>query len=140
MGRTRKIVFLLFFFIPRFIVADTVIVNPDVKVNILSSQQLRSIFTMRLTRWDSGQPVNVFTLPDRHQAHRNFVKNHLQMFPYQLRIVWDRAVFSGSGYPPTMVTSTQEMISIISRTPGAIGYIDDSSSLALQGVKVLEIQ
>ncbi len=137
----RKIkIFILFICFCSTAQADFVIVNPDVEIDAITSQNLRSIFTMRASRWGNGRPVHVFTLPDRHPIHRNFVKTHLQMFPYQLRIIWDRSVFSGSGYPPSLVPSPQEMIDNVRTKSGAIGYINTMDQVGLQGVKVLEIQ
>ena len=44
------------------------------------------------------------------------------MFPYQLRNVWDRLVFSGAGQSPHVVNTLEEMYEQVSSTPGAIGY------------------
>ena len=118
---------------------DSVIVNPDVKITGLSSQSLRSIFTMRSTRWPDRNAIHVFVLSDSHPLHRSFVKTRLNMFPYQLRMIWDRAVYSGAGYPPILVPSIQEMLVHVQSTKGSIGYIDDNSFPLLKGVNIIEI-
>ena len=119
--------------------ADSVIVHPDVKVTSLSSQELRSIITMRSTRWPDQSAIHVFVLPDSHPLHRSFVKTQLNMFPYQLRMIWDRSVYSGAGYPPILVPSIQEMLVRVESTQGSIGYIDDNSLPLLKGVYIIEI-
>lgn len=117
--------------------AEVVISHPDVTTTHLSRNMLRALFSVRATRWPDGQPVQVFVLPDQHPQHRAFVKTRLDMFPYQLRMIWDRSVFSGAGYPPTPVSTAQEMLRQVQRTPGAIGYLDPASLPALQGVNII---
>lgn len=119
--------------------ADSVIVHPDVKVTSLSSQALRSIFTMRSTRWPDQSAIHVFVLPDSHLLHRSFVKTQLNMFSYQLRMIWDRSVYSGAGYPPILVPTIEEMLVRVQNTKGSIGYIDDNSFPSLKGAKIIEI-
>ncbi|SFG07474.1 hypothetical protein [Neptunomonas qingdaonensis] len=136
--RTYLAVFLLM--MSQLAGADSVIVHPDVKVSSLSSQELRSIFTMRSTRWPDQNAIHVFVLPDSHPLHRSFVKTQLNMFPYQLRMIWDRSVYSGAGYPPILVPSIQEMLVRVKSTQSSIGYIDDNSLPLLKGVNIIEIR
>lgn len=108
-----------------------VVVHPAVSVRHLSRNSLRAIFGMRLRVWQDGSPIRVFVLPDNAPLHNNFAKEKLNIFPYQLRLAWDRLIFSGTGQAPFLVNSEEEMHLRVSRTPGAIGYlkrvnIDDS--------------
>ncbi|RDE24151.1 hypothetical protein DV711_00695 [Motiliproteus coralliicola] len=97
--------------------------NTDVPPVKLSSDLLRSIFGMRSTVWPNGQRIQVFVLPDKHPLHRRFSKSVLGLFPYQLRQVWDRAVFSGTGEAPVQVADELEMLQRLQTTAGAIGYL-----------------
>ena len=45
------------------------------------------------------------------------------MFPYQLRRLWDKQIFSGTGIAPTTVKSIEEMRERVANTKGAIGYL-----------------
>jgi hypothetical protein len=45
------------------------------------------------------------------------------MYSYVLRRAWDRMVFTGTGFAPTIVRSEAEMIERVRSTPGAIGYV-----------------
>ena len=118
--------------------ADTIIVHPDVPIDHLSSNELRSIFSMRSLRWVNGVPIRVFVLSDQSPLHKSFVKQKLEMFPYQLRMIWDRAVFSGTGYPPRKVSNVENMVSRVRSTKGGIGYVNDESIPLLEGVKIVE--
>ena len=98
------------------------IANQDLAHRPLSQNEARLIFSMRLQRWSDDKPVKVFVLPDDHPLHAAFAKNVLGLFPYQLRGVWDRQLFSGTGQAPTTVATEEEMIRRVASTPGAIGY------------------
>ncbi|OMH32865.1 hypothetical protein BGP75_14475 [Motiliproteus sp. MSK22-1] len=104
-----------------------VIINSQVPYDHLSRSVLRSIFSMRLTRWADGTPIRVFVLPDDHAIHRRFSKRTLAVFPYQLRQTWDRAVYSGTGQAPVQIKNQQLMLEAVAQTPGAIGYIVDGN-------------
>lgn len=85
-------------------------------------EHLREIFFVRITSWPNGLPIRVFVLPDQNSLHIRFAKEILGVYPYQLRSAWDRMVFSGTGVPPTVVDTEEEMRARLKATPGAIGY------------------
>ncbi|MFB1485604.1 MULTISPECIES: hypothetical protein [unclassified Thiocapsa] len=93
-------------------------------VERLTRNEARLFFTMRLKNWPNGTLVKVFVLPDDNALHSRFSNGVLGLYPYQLRRVWDRQIFSGTGQAPTTVSSEQEMLDRIATTPGAIGYAD----------------
>ena len=96
-----------------------------VTVKKLNREQLRDIFFARQTKWPDGTSVRVFVLPDQHPLHIRFAKEALGVYPYQLRSTWDRMIYSGTGVPPTVVESVEDLRRRIEKTPGAIGYIED---------------
>jgi len=91
---------------------------------------------MRMREWSDGTPITVFVLTDRDPIHQEFVQSVLAMIPHQLRRSWDRYLYSGIGSPPIQVKNLEEMLSKISATPGAIGYIDEGTN----GAEVREIE
>ncbi|WP_036268084.1 hypothetical protein [Methylocaldum szegediense] len=106
--------------------SQSVVVHPDAPVSELSRQEARALFTMSQRSWSDGSPVVVFVLPDSSPIHKEFCKKHLGMFAHQLRQTWDRKVFSGTGQAPELVSTIKEMRALISKTPGAIGYLPES--------------
>ena len=100
------------------------IVNPEVGVTLMSTDEARLYVTMRHKAWPNGVPVKVFVLPDEDPLHRAFANAVLGMFPYQLRRVWDRQLFSGTGQAPITVATEEEMVRRVATTPGAMGYVD----------------
>jgi hypothetical protein len=91
----------------------------------LSQEQLREIFFVRQSKWRDGTPIRVFVLPDDHPLHIRFAKELLGVYPYQLRSAWDRMLFAGTGVPPTVVDSVEEMRRRVNETRGAIGYLGE---------------
>jgi len=103
--------------------AQVLIVHPHNTSSQLTRNNLRAIFAMRTPQWPDGIPVHVFVLEDNDPVHVSFCKHLLDMFPYQLRRVWDRQVFSGTGIAPIAVKTEQEMRERVASTEGAIGYL-----------------
>jgi len=114
-----------------------VVVNPSVTDEQPSRNELRAIFAMRRATWENGDPLQVFVLPDDHPLHRFFCKHILRIYPHQLRRIWDRNIFSGTGQAPIEVEDMHEMKERISATAGAIGYIsEDMLDESLRQVEV----
>tara|TARA_R110001583_G_scaffold173897_1_gene327998 strand:- start:8785 stop:9177 length:393 start_codon:yes stop_codon:yes gene_type:complete len=104
--------------------AVEVIVHPSVSESILTTSQLRRIYTMRLMQWVDGRRITVYVLPRQHTLHLRFTKEHLQMFPYQLDRIWNKLTYSGLGVAPITVNTPEELLDAVRKTPGAIGYVE----------------
>ena len=100
-----------------------IVTYPGVGEQEISVNSLRSIFSMRQKTWPDGTKIRVFVLPDDDELHQSVSKEKLNVFPYQLRSMWDRLVFSGTGQAPIKVNSVDEMLAKVANTPGAIGYL-----------------
>jgi hypothetical protein len=112
---------------PHETATTTVITHADRAAFEPDRRQLRALFTLRVTVWPDGQPVRVFVLPDRAELHDQFVRERLGTYPYVLRSVWDRKVYTGVGLAPVEVRTEAEMREKVRSTPGAIGYARDGS-------------
>jgi len=105
-----------------------IILGPGLEDVMVDRDLLRAIFTMRLRAWPNGPPVRVFVLPDSDPLSDRFYREQLGMYSYVLRAAWDRMVFTGTGFAPTIVRSEEEMRERVSRTPGAIGYVSKNGA------------
>lgn len=114
------------------------IAHPATSEEAIPRASLRAIFGMLLQKWPGNTPVKVFVLRDDAPEHATFSKSVLQVFPHQLRMAWDRQVFSGQGQYPEQVGSTQEMLSRVASTPGAMGYV--RASEVDHNVRVLKVR
>lgn len=121
----RGILTVLLFCIATSSGAVDLVVNPDVPVENLTRSMARSIFSMRMTSWSNGMPIQVFVLGDKTPLHAAFSKEILGVFPHQLRRAWNRQIFAGTGQAPAKVESEREMAEMVAKTPGAIGYISE---------------
>ncbi len=115
-----------------------IVTHAGVNEKTLSKSSLRAIFGMRLHAWPDGTAVRVFVMRDDAPLHAAFSKEKLNVFPYQLRLAWDRLVFSGTGQAPDTVASPEEMLAKVAGTPGAIGYLTKSKTDGR--VNVLELK
>lgn len=100
------------------------IANPQLAIDAIPHDTARAIFAMRQRTSPSGQALQVMVLPDDHPVHARFAKGLLEVYPHQLRLAWDRMVFSGTGQAPERVASQAEMLKQVATTPGGLGYIE----------------
>ncbi|WP_438765228.1 hypothetical protein [Kushneria sp. TE3] len=110
------------------------IANPSATPGNMTRETVRAIFAMRQRTLPDGEAAHVFVLPDKHPLHERFTKEILGVYPHQLRLSWDRLVFSGTGQAPNEVGSVEEMRQRVASTPGGLGYlekgaVDDSVSV-----------
>lgn len=117
--------------------ALSAVVNPHVSASSVPLETARAIFSMRQLTWPDGKPVKVFVLADTHPLHKAFCKKELHMFPHQLRRIWDRLIYSGTGQAPTEVSSVTEMRYKIAHTPGSIGYLNEE--FINESMRVLDV-
>lgn len=115
-----------------------VIVPVDSSIDTLSKTGLRAIFGMRSRTWPQGGAIKVFVLEDDDPVHATFSKQVLHTFPFNLRRIWDRRVYSGTGQSPYVVKTEEEMRDKISGIENSIGYIRQNRVDA--GVKVVDLQ
>jgi len=122
--------------------AINVIVHPSVNEVIVTTAQLRRIYTMRQTQWLNGQRITVFTLPRQHNLHVRFSKERLQMFPYQLDRIWNKLTYSGLGVAPIIVNTPKDLVESVKNTPGAIGYSENimDDEIHGKGVQFVKIK
>jgi ABC-type phosphate transport system substrate-binding protein len=118
--------------------SPVIIVSPQQTPQSVSTNALRAIFGMRLRNWPNQTPAHVFVLRDDNPTHGVFSKQILNIYPHQLRLAWDRLVFSGTGQAPTEVNSEEAMREQVAKTPGAIGYLP--RSMVDDSVRVLQLQ
>lgn len=101
-------------------------------ISDIKRAQARSIFSMRANQWPDGRKITVFVLSDDSELHQDFCRLVLGLLPHQLRRSWDRATYTGRSKPPIMVSSVEQMLRLVAKTPGAIGYIPSNIEIKSQ--------
>jgi CTP:molybdopterin cytidylyltransferase MocA len=78
---------------------------------------------------EAGQvAVTVLNLAVGHPLRSRFLAACLQTDEERYRAYWTVRRHVGKGAPPREVASVAEMVDFVSRTPGALGYIDAGSA------------
>ncbi|WP_323751088.1 substrate-binding domain-containing protein [Marinobacter sp.] len=111
------------------------LIHQGIQTQNLDTAYLNQIFAMQVRKWPNGTPIHVFVFPSSSKLHRDFVVSHLNTQAHQLDRIWNRMLFTGTGKPPTVVNSENDMYLRILNTPGAIGYV--SAAYPVKDVRVL---
>lgn len=109
--------------------ADLVlVVNARSGVDKLSLDEAVNIFMGRYRQLPSGiqaQPIDQpEATPEKALFYRLLVNKDLA----EINAYWARLIFSGKTSPPYQAKNTAEMLDLLARRPGAIGYIERSQA------------
>jgi ABC-type phosphate transport system substrate-binding protein len=117
------------------------VVHPDIKLSKVQKRELRNIFTLRRSVWPNGIPIQIVVMNRHSTSHGKFVEKHLALLTYQVERVWERQIFSGASLKPIEVSSPSEVLSVVAKTPGAIGYIikSEQQEYVDETVKVINL-
>ena len=113
-----------------------VIANKDVPVSSIYSDDLKNIFLAKKSQWGNGEKIEFVTLKSG-PAHEGFMKTYLQKTPSQFQRYFRTLVFTGKGKAPRSFSTEAEVVSFVSNTGGAIGYI--ASGTKTGSAKVLTV-
>jgi len=75
------------------------------------------------------------------EIHKLFLKQYVHKSPGRWKTYWKRMVFTGKGLSPKSANSEAELIDLVARTKGAIGYISTdglSNDTEKNNVKILK--
>ena len=115
-----------------------VIANPDVPVDSLSLADLRRLLLGDKEFWSPGVRVILFIRAPIARERDTAVKGVCEMTEAQFRQHWIAKVFRAeTANGPKIVYSSQMAVDQVSRTPGAIAFVE--ASPAPKGVKILKI-
>ena len=115
-----------------------VIVNPSVAVDNLSIAELRRILLGDREFWSAGARVTLLIRAPIARERDAMVRDVCQMTEAQFRQHWIGKVFrADTPSGPKIVYSSEMAIDQVSRTPGAIAFIE--APVAASSVKVLKV-
>lgn len=101
---------------------DTLVVigHPDLRVASMTRAEVVNIFMGRFRKLPSGSQALVM---DSDTLKAAFYARLVNKTLAEINAYWARLTFSGQTTPPRQVTAAQ-VLEIVARTPGAIGYIE----------------
>ncbi len=105
--------------------ADRIVVIGHANVHKLDLTTVQRIFTGKTIEVD-GVRVRPANAASNLVARQRFLSQYLQTDEDQYVAYWTVRRYVGKGTPPHEVKQTSEMIEFVSKTPGAIGYVDES--------------
>lgn len=115
-----------------------VVVHPDVPVDNLTLAELRRILMGDREFWTSGSRVTLYIRAPIARERDAIVRDVCQMTEAQFRQHWIAKVFrADTATAPKIVYSTQMALEQVSRTPGALAFVE--APAAGKSVKVLKI-
>lgn len=109
-----------------------VVAHPGVSDASASTGALLQIYSLEKTRWSDGAAIVPFDVAGPAQ---DAFYGAIGQSTSQIRRVWLRKKLSGEGQPPTSLGSDAEVISRVSSTPGAVGFV--RAGAVTSAVKVL---
>jgi hypothetical protein len=82
-------------------------------------------------------PVTVYNLAPGHALRARFLAVCLRFDEERYRAYWTVRRHVGKGAPPPEVASVAQMLEVVTRMPGAVGYIDAASAAGQAGLNVI---
>ncbi len=102
----------------------SVVANKSVPDNALTAVKVASIFSLEQVKWSSGDRVVVFD--QNGEAKKSFYAA-IGKDPLSMKKDWMKKQLTGEAKAPETVSSDGDVISKVSSTPGAIGYVNSAS-------------
>lgn len=99
-----------------------VIVHESIKTDELNSKQLLDIYTLNAQNWSDGKKIFVTDFKGNREIRTKFYK-YISINQNDIKRIWLRKQFSGSGTPPSTVLTDEEMIEKVLSKPGTVGYV-----------------
>ena len=112
-----------------------IVANPSIRADSITPAELRSVFLQDRRSLDGSHVEPV--LATGGAAHEAFLRQYVGKSDDGLRTYYHTLVFTGTGAMPKFLDSDAEIINYVSRTKGAIGYVN--IDFPTNGVKVLAI-
>ncbi|MDI1259132.1 hypothetical protein [Aquabacterium sp.] len=108
--------------------ADRIVVIGHANVRKIDLTTVQRIFMGKTIEVD-GVRVRPANGTPNLVARQRFLSQYLQTDEDQYVAYWTVRRYVGKGTPPHEVKQTAEMIEFVSKTPGAIGYVDEADVL-----------
>lgn len=102
-----------------------IVANPSVGLSVVSGHDLRAIFLGDTTSV-GGRPVHPVLNRDHDNLSR-FASHYLGKSKTALETYYRSLVFTGRWSMPLSLAGDTEVVDFVARTPGAIGFIRESS-------------
>ncbi len=114
-----------------------VIANPSVGAAAISADELKGVFLATKTTLGDGSRVEP-VLAKGGATHAAFLQAYVGKTAPGLETYYRSLVFTGKGSMPKVAASDADIVALVAKTKGAIGYVSGGAETA--GVKVLQVK
>lgn len=103
----------------------SIVVNHTITTQEIDTERLKSIYTLNTQNWDDGNRIRLADYKGDNYLRIQFYET-LGLTPSKIKKIWLRAQFTGKSIPPKVVNSISEMIEMVTKNPGTVGYLPSS--------------
>lgn len=119
-------------------VSYQVVVNAANPTTQLTREELSRIFLRKVLSWKTGGAAEPVDQSPDSPVRQSFSKAvHHKDVP-QIKAYWQQILFTGQGAPPIEKASDEEVLDLVAKIPGAIGYVSATATLG-SGVKAIKV-
>ncbi|MBN2414486.1 substrate-binding domain-containing protein [bacterium] len=116
-----------------------IVVNTANPVTSISKADLQRIFLKKTTKWEDNTQITPVDLKSTSSIRASFSNDILNKTVAAVTSYWQGQIFSGAGLPPREVDTDREVMDWVKENPGGIGYISQSTSVTVSGVKTITV-
>lgn len=115
-----------------------VIVNPGNSVENITTADLGEIYSGDMTRWPGGGKIVLVDQKSNKELSDRFYQVILNKTTGKVRQIWIKKMLQGEMPTPEAKESNESVVSFVSRTAGAIGFVEAGS--VTEAVKVVSVE
>ena len=110
-----------------FSFAELAIIVHKSNTDTIAADHLQMLFLGKTKGFPTAGRAVPLDLPENHPIRAAFLKNVAKKSQSQFTAYWAKLMFTGKGVPPKVVDSETDMITLVSKNPSIIGYVDAAS-------------
>lgn len=114
-----------------------IVAHKSVPVDEITPKDLEAVFLGNKNKINDVK-ITIITMKEGG-VHELFLKNFVNKTSSQFATFWKKLVFTGKGTMPAAVDSEKDMLTHISKTKGAIGYVETDKNIS-GDVKVIQVK
>jgi len=103
-------------------------------IESISLDTISNLYAFRQKLMPNSQRAQLTSLPLNSEDTIGFTQKFFNYYPYQLKRIWDQAIFSGKARRPKQFDNKDDLLDFIKSNNNAIGYLIIEKS-ALHQVK-----
>jgi len=116
-----------------------IIVHESNPLSSIHVDMLSDYFLKRNRSWPHGSHVRFFDRSDSSVIRKEFLRKIIHKTPREVDQYWiGQKLYTGNS-APTQIETDDMTLALVSRFPGAIGYVSEESLSGTKSVKKLEI-